>query len=996
MSTTPASEDVLGRHPRGAGRDQGARRRERRARDSTWSDLDVDSLDLVELVKALEDRYEVQIADADLKGIASGGRRDRASCRSSWASARAPGRDRAAAARPTSSSPAAASSRRSARAPTRSSTRCWPSASGIADGVGACTAFDPETAMTPKEARRADRFTQLAVAAATQAAAEAGLDGDGAVDPERLGVLIGTGVGGLMTLEAECRDVAGGRRPRGLAALRPDDDAQRRRRHDRDARSAPTGPASRVASACATGSHAIGEALRMIQRGEADVVVAGGTEAALTGLCLAAFKRMGALSREGVSRPFDARRDGFVMGEGAGVARARARRARRARAARRSTAAIAGYGASNDAFHITQPDEDGRGADAGDARGAGRRRAQRPATSATSTPTAPARRSTTGSRRHAVKQVFTARHAAARSARRSQRSATCSARPARSRRSPAWRRCAAACCRRRSNYERPRPRVRPRLRARGPARGAGAGAGAVQLVRLRRPERLPRGGGRREAACSAVFDVSRRGRDRAGRPRAAGAAVRPGHASGRSAAPSATACSRAAAASTGAPSTPGRRTASYKGGSLGVRAARRSPARSRAPTGLGVPVVGFPHSGGARLQEGVAALAAYAAIFRAQSLADVPQVSVIGGPCAGGAAYSPALGDLTIMAGDGARMFLTGPARRRAGDARAGHGPPSSAGRRSTHARRRAPRRPTTTCTPPTWSATRSRTCPRRRAARCRCTRRRTRCPATRRRRCRARPRQVYDVRDVAARLVDGGDLLELAPRWARNLVVGFARIDGRPVGVIANQPRHLGGRLDAAAVEKGAWFVDMCDRFGMPLVVLVDTPGFLPGVAQEQAGGLRHGAALLRAFARAATVPRVTVTLRQAYGGAHIVMNSPRPRARPDPRLARRPHRRHGRRGRRSSSCTAARSPRAPTPRAGRRLRRRALPVRDAAARGFVDEVVAPAETRERIAFALEAGSVTPAAAAARRSAADAQRDRGGDPRRRARGADRHRLRRR
>src|SRR4029450_8602978 len=134
--------------------------------------------------------------------------------------------------------------------------------------------------------------------------------------------------------------------------------------------------------------------------------------------------------------------------------------------------------------------------------------------------------------------------------------------------------------------------------------------------------------------------------------------------------------------------------------------------------------------------------------------------------------------------------------------------------------------------------------------------------------------RAVYDVRAVAARIVDGGDLLELAPAWARNLVVGLARVDGAPVGLIANQPRHLGGTLAADASQKGGWCVELCDRFGVPLVVLVDTPGFLPGTGQERAGVIRHGAALLRGFARA-TTPRVTGTLRQAYGGAHIVMNS-------------------------------------------------------------------------------------------------------------------------
>jgi 3-oxoacyl-[acyl-carrier-protein] synthase II len=232
--------------------------------------------------------------------------------------------------------------------------------SGIADGVGAATEFDPEVAMSPKDVRRSDRYTHLAVAAAAQAAEEANVP-DG-VDPERLGVLVGTGVGGLLTLEEQCRNFfEGGERavsPHFVPMMMPNAAAgviaMRLGAH---------GPGFSVSSACATGGHAIGEALRMITRGEADVVVAGGTEAALTGVCLAAFRRMGALSREGVSRPFDARRDGFVMGEGAAVIvleRAEHAKARGATIYGR----IAGYGASNDAFHITQPDSEGRGAKA--------------------------------------------------------------------------------------------------------------------------------------------------------------------------------------------------------------------------------------------------------------------------------------------------------------------------------------------------------------------------------------------------------------------------------------------------------------------------------------------------------------------------------------------------------------------------------------------------------------------------------------------------------
>jgi 3-oxoacyl-[acyl-carrier-protein] synthase II len=196
------------------------------------------------------------------------------------------------------------------------------------------------------------------MAAASQAAEEAGLP-DG-IEPERLGVVMGTGMGGLSTLERECRNwLEGGDRavsPHTVPMMMPNAAAgliaMRLDAH---------GPGFQIGSACATGAHAIGEAARMIQRGEADVVVAGGAEAALTGLCIAAFRSMGALSREGVSRPFDARRDGFVIGEGAGAVVLEAAEHAQARGAE-VRGRVAGYGASNDAFHITQPDADGRGA----------------------------------------------------------------------------------------------------------------------------------------------------------------------------------------------------------------------------------------------------------------------------------------------------------------------------------------------------------------------------------------------------------------------------------------------------------------------------------------------------------------------------------------------------------------------------------------------------------------------------------------------------------
>jgi acetyl-CoA carboxylase carboxyltransferase component len=134
--------------------------------------------------------------------------------------------------------------------------------------------------------------------------------------------------------------------------------------------------------------------------------------------------------------------------------------------------------------------------------------------------------------------------------------------------------------------------------------------------------------------------------------------------------------------------------------------------------------------------------------------------------------------------------------------------------------------------------------------------------------------RKTYDMRGVIRSVSDAGEFLELQPRWGRNMVTGFCRIEGQPVGVVANQPRYLGGVIDSIASEKAARFVRTCNSFGLPLVVLVDTPGFMPGVSQESAGVIRHGASLLRAFAEA-RVPRLTVVLRKAYGGAYITMNS-------------------------------------------------------------------------------------------------------------------------
>jgi 3-oxoacyl-[acyl-carrier-protein] synthase II len=230
-------------------------------------------------------------------------------------------------------------------------------ASGIVDGISRAIAFDAEDYMDPRVARRTDRYAQFAVAAAEQAATEASLAD---CDPDRVAVVIGTGVGGLITLQENCESfLERGERgvsPNFVPMMMPNAAAGMVAiRHGLH------GPGFSIASACATGAHAIGEGMRMIERGAADVVVAGGTEAALTSLCIAAFKRMGALSLEGISRPFDARRDGFVMGEGAGVLILEREEHAAARGAK-VFGKIAGYGASNDAYDMVQPDEAGAGA----------------------------------------------------------------------------------------------------------------------------------------------------------------------------------------------------------------------------------------------------------------------------------------------------------------------------------------------------------------------------------------------------------------------------------------------------------------------------------------------------------------------------------------------------------------------------------------------------------------------------------------------------------
>jgi acetyl-CoA carboxylase carboxyltransferase component len=399
--------------------------------------------------------------------------------------------------------------------------------------------------------------------------------------------------------------------------------------------------------------------------------------------------------------------------------------------------------------------------------------------------------------------------------------------------------------------------------------------------------------------------------------------------------------------------------AAFLGGSLGVAHADTIDRVLALADRSRLPVVAFVESGGARLQEGIAALGGYSRIFRrnVQLSGVVPQISIVGGVSAGGGCYSPALTDFVVMTKEAA-MFLTGPAvvREVTGEEidvdRLGgprvherngvcdavvpdvHAAADFARTLLRYLPRQAGDEPPRTVEREPEIADPGVVVP-------------------------DDPRKVYDVRTAIAGIVDGGSLVELAPRWARNIVTALARLDGRPVGVIANQPRYSGGVLDAAASQKGARFVDTCDRYGIPLVVLVDTPGFMPGEHQERAGVIRFGATLVRAFA-AATVARVTVVLRKAYGGAYITMNSKDLGA--DMVFAW-PGAELGIMGARSAvgianrrELATAEDPVAARDALETAYAGRHLSATVAAAGGFVDEVIEPRETRARVAGALAA----------------------------------------
>jgi propionyl-CoA carboxylase beta chain len=373
---------------------------------------------------------------------------------------------------------------------------------------------------------------------------------------------------------------------------------------------------------------------------------------------------------------------------------------------------------------------------------------------------------------------------------------------------------------------------------------------------------------------------------------------------------------------------------------------------------VGAPVIGLNDSGGARIQEGVASLAGYADVFQRNVIASgvIPQISVIMGPCAGGAVYSPAMTDFIVMVKDSSYMFVTGPevvktvtheqvTAEELGGA-VTHSTKSGVADRAfendvealgmvrrlvnylpTHNRELAPVRPTTDSADRLDFSLD------------------TLVPDN--------PNKAYDIKELILKIVDDTDFFELQPDHAKNIVIGFGRMEGSTVGIVANQPLVLAGCLDIKSAIKGARFVRFCDAFNIPIITLVDVPGFMPGTAQEFGGIIKHGAKLLYAYAEA-TVAKVTVITRKAYGGAYDVMSSKHLRgdvnfAWPSAEIAVM--------GPKGAVEIIFRKdmgdPKAIAERTEEYRKKFANPF-IAGARGFIDDVIMPHETRKRICRSL------------------------------------------
>ncbi len=315
------------------------------------------------------------------------------------------------------------------------------------------------------------------------------------------------------------------------------------------------------------------------------------------------------------------------------------------------------------------------------------------------------------------------------------------------------------------------------------------------------------------------------------------------------------------------------------GGSLSDAHARKICKVMDQAMKVGAPIIGLNDSGGARIQEGVGSLAGYAEVFQRNVLASgvIPQISMIMGPCAGGAVYSPAMTDFIFMVKDSSYMFVTGPevvktvthetiSQEELGGALT-HTVKSGVADRAfendvealLYLRKFIDYLPSNNRDKPPMAPIQD--------------------PANRTENSLnslipSNPQVPYDIKELILKITDDGDFFELQPDYAGNIIIGLARMEGAPVGLVANQPMVLAGCLDIDSSRKAARFVRFCDAFNIPIITLVDVPGFLPGSAQEHGGIIKHGAKLLYAYAEA-TVPKVTVITRKAYGGAYDVMSS-------------------------------------------------------------------------------------------------------------------------
>jgi acetyl-CoA carboxylase carboxyltransferase component len=377
----------------------------------------------------------------------------------------------------------------------------------------------------------------------------------------------------------------------------------------------------------------------------------------------------------------------------------------------------------------------------------------------------------------------------------------------------------------------------------------------------------------------------------------------------------------------------------------------------------GAPVIGLNDSGGARIQEGVVSLAGYAYIFLRNVMASgvVPQISAIMGPCAGGAVYSPAMTDFVLMTKETSHMFITGPqvirevtreevtfeelggAMTHASKSGVAHFAAENEGHCLALIRQLMGYVPQNNLEDPPFVPTDD---PEQRMDEAL----KTIVPVS--------PTRPYDMKDIICHVVDDGQFLEVHEHWAQNIVVGFGRFGGYSAGILANQPAVLAGVLDIEASRKGARFVRFCDAFNIPLITLVDVPGFLPGVDQEHSGIILNGAKLLYAYCEA-TVPKVTIITRKAYGGAYDVMSSKHIRgdisyAWPTSEIAV-----MGPEGAVNiifrQEIAAAEDPEADRERRVEEYREQFANPYVAASRGYVDDIIEPQQTRPRIIEALK-----------------------------------------